>query len=78
MDFRDEYSDALGNGLDADAAWSCAAEAADEQIRQLSTALDLACDRIADSDQTYEECTTADGWRDRFMAAAKKAADVQA
>lgn len=38
----------------------------------LSRALDLACRRLADSGQSYEEADTAEGWRERLIEEAKR------
>ncbi len=40
-------------------------------IETLDRALMFACKRIADSDQTYEEANTPDGWRDVFIRRAE-------
>lgn len=42
-----------------------------EGKKEMEAALRLACERIADSDQTYEEAKTADDWMQHFLEAAK-------
>ena len=39
-----------------------------ERKKHLEVGLKAACERIADSGQTYEEANTAEGWFDHFMA----------
>ena len=41
-----------------------------DRIGVLERALRLACERVADSPQTYEEANSADGWFRVFVAAA--------
>jgi len=38
----------------------------------LEAALMLACKRIADSQQTYEEADSAEGWYDRYVREAEE------
>jgi hypothetical protein len=39
-------------------------------VGNLMRALTLACARISDSDQTYEEANTSEGWADVFLTSA--------
>jgi hypothetical protein len=41
------------------------------RVEVLEQALMLACRRIADSGQSYEEANTPEGWRDVYLAAAE-------
>ena len=43
-----------------------------EYVEMLEKALELACERIADGPQSYEEANTALGWQNRFMSESKQ------
>lgn len=40
------------------------------ELETTKRALRLACERIADSDQTYEEANTSEGWEEVFISRA--------